>query len=428
MKRLVLVFLIVLMGFASLGAAEQDYLDPLPLRLSPESRISLVTLGPGDQPYTIFGHTLIRIVDPKQDIDYMVNYGVYNSSDKNFYLKFLQGTALYYGAVQYTQVTIARYSFYGIPAIEQQLRMTTRQRNMLLELIRESLKPENKYYRYDFFGDNCATRVRDLLDVATNNALDLESEESLGYTIRKWIDTKSLPQYPHYDYLFDILLGRDIDVPVGHKDEMFLPDMLARGLGESIIAEGVGQGTPLVIETNALNIYGDNLLIHLEDRNSFFSEAESGEMWTIDKRKGTLLKNPSLWWWVLAILVATMVVLSRTMQRGRLAISISFGIYLTLLGILGVVFLFAQFFSLHEVTHKNMHLFWMWPTHLLAFVGIFWKRLRNVMNLYTLFWFMGIIIGGIYILVKFPTMGAFLPMQITGVILGIGFLLPPLKK
>ncbi len=366
--------------------------------LSPESTVSLVTAGPGTAAYTIFGHTFIRIQDPLYGIDLMANYGVYNPAQKNFYLKFLDGSAEYSGELQDSRATIAAYSYYGVDLVQQDLVMTEIQKNNLLRLIQESLLPENKYYRYDFFFDNCSTRVRDLLDEATDGAIVFAGAEGQDRTIREWIDTKSLPGYPYYDYVYDLFLGNEVDQVASYTDEMFLPDMLLQGVANGVATiDGVTQ--PLVERTFSLNDIERKLV--------------DASFW----------QSPTFWWWILFGAVLIGVVSSIVNRKGRKILLGFFTLYLTLLGILGMVFLFAQFFSLHTVTHNNVQIWWMWPTHILFGIGLCIKRVQRFIRYYLLLWTVAIVGVSIYMMVVYPVMGAFFPMQLTGLILALWYLM-----
>ncbi len=276
--------------------------------------------------------------------------------------------------------------------------MTEAQKNKLLGLIQESLLPENKYYRYDFFFDNCSTRVRDLLNEATDGAIIPDGADGQGRTIRWWIDSKSLPGYPYYDYVYDLFLGREVDQVASYTDEMFLPDMLFQGVANGgLVLDGVTY--PLVIQTFSLN--------------------------NIERSKvdASLFQTPAFWWWMIFTLTLVGVFYSIVAQKGRKALLSFLIFYLALLGILGLIFLFAQFFSLHTVTHNNIQIWWMWPTHLLFALGVFIKRLHRIARCYLLLWIVSIVAVAIYMIIVYPVMGAFFPMQLTGLILAIWYLL-----
>ncbi len=397
MKKYVLTILMVLSFGTFVSGAGALFFDDIQ-ELSPESTVSLVTAGPGTAAYTIFGHTFIRIQDPLYNLDVMANYGVYNPNQDNFYLKFLDGTAEYSGELQDSRGTIAAYTYYDVDLVQQDLRMTEAQKNKLLGLIQESLLPENKYYRYDFFFDNCSTRVRDLLNEATDGAIIPDGADGQGRTIRWWIDSKSLPGYPYYDYVYDLFLGREVDQVASYTDEMFLPDMLFQGVANGgLVVDGVTY--PLVIQTFSLN--------DIERR-------------AVD---ASLFQTPAFWWWMIFTLTLVGVFYSIVAQKGRKALLSFLIFYLALLGILGLIFLFAQFFSLHTVTHNNIQIWWMWPTHLLFALGVFIKRLHRIARCYLLLWIVSIVAVAIYMIIVYPVMGAFFPMQLTGLILAIWYLL-----
>ncbi len=397
MKKYILTIFMVLSFGTFLSGAGALFFDEIQ-ELSPESTISLVTAGPGTAAHTIFGHTFIRIQDPMYNLDVMANYGVYNPNQDNFYLKFLDGTAEYSGELQDSRGTIAAYTYYDVDLVQQDLRMTGAQKNKLLGLIQESLLPENKYYRYDFFFDNCSTRVRDLLNEATDGAILPEGAVGQGQTIRWWIDSKSLPGYPYYDYVYDLFLGREVDQIASYTDEMFLPDMLFQGVANGVVLID-GEVYSLVEQTFSLN--------DIERR-------EVDASWW---------QTPSFWWWVILGLVLIGVFYSIVTLKGRRLLLSFFIFYMTLLGVFGAVFLFAQFFSLHTVTHSNVQIWWIWPTHLLFALGVFIKKLQRVTRYYLLLWTVSIVVVSIYMMVVYPVMGAFFPMQLTGLVLATWYLL-----
>ena len=124
-------------------------------------RISLLTCAPGEEIYSLFGHTAIRYENPSQGIDVVFNYGLFSFNTPNFILRFSLGETDYQlGATDYAHFA-AEYAFFGRSVWQQTLNLTEREKAELIRLLQENYRPENRVYRYNFFHDNCATRPRD---------------------------------------------------------------------------------------------------------------------------------------------------------------------------------------------------------------------------------------------------------------------------
>ena len=126
-------------------------------------RISLLTCTPGEELYSIFGHSAIRIIDSNNVTDYIYNYGTFNFDDNGFYLKFIRGKLLYFVSIERTEDFLAFYTLENRGIAEQILQLTGDEKIAIQKALKENLKEENKYYKYDFFLDNCTTRLRDVI-------------------------------------------------------------------------------------------------------------------------------------------------------------------------------------------------------------------------------------------------------------------------
>ena len=131
------------------------------LELSPEGKISLLTCAPGDEIYSYFGHSAIRINDPKGGIDYVFNYGVFSFDSPNFIWRFIRGETDYMLQGQRMPSFIDSYIEERRSVYEQVLILTQTEKQLLFDALIENAKKENRVYRYRHFSDNCSTRVRD---------------------------------------------------------------------------------------------------------------------------------------------------------------------------------------------------------------------------------------------------------------------------
>src|ERR1043165_5799283 len=125
-------------------------------------RVSLLTVGVGDEIYASFGHTGIRIVDSIAGTDIVYNWGTFDGFQKDFELKFMRGKLLYYCSSESYQHFIGTYIEEQRGVEEQEIFLNDIQKRQLQSFLNENLKEENRYYKYDFLYDNCATRPRDV--------------------------------------------------------------------------------------------------------------------------------------------------------------------------------------------------------------------------------------------------------------------------
>ena len=144
----------------------------------PEAEVYLITCGPGTETYSIYGHSAIRIVMPGNNSDTVYNWGVFDFSTPNFAWKFAKGRLMYM-LVAYPFSSFLEEYFLEDRWVEaQKLNLEPDEIERLFLLITENLKPENVKYRYDFFYDNCSTRIRDIIEKAVGNKLLYPPQET----------------------------------------------------------------------------------------------------------------------------------------------------------------------------------------------------------------------------------------------------------
>ena len=159
-KKLIILFLLIV-----------SFTLNAQLKLTTESQISVLTMGPGTALNDAFGHTAIRIKDPVYKFDIVFDYGRYDFETEHFYLKFAQGK-LDYEVIQSEFKRFFRYYQYNNRSVKEQvLNLSTAQKTALYEHLKETIKPENKSYPYDFFYNNCATKLKDDIENILDNQL-----------------------------------------------------------------------------------------------------------------------------------------------------------------------------------------------------------------------------------------------------------------
>ncbi|RRQ47497.1 DUF4105 domain-containing protein [Maribacter algicola] len=213
-QRSVPIFLVLFFGFVGFSQKNQ---------LSPVSKISLLTVGTGEELAAKFGHSAIRFQDPTLGIDEVYGYGTYDFEDPNFYLNFTRGKLAY---------TISRMPFnyfqrsYEIEkrwVREQELDLNLDQRTAIVVFLENNLLPENRKYQYDFLFDNCATRIPLVFEKTLGPSLKFDySQQKESYTFRELIH-QNLELNSWSNFGIDLALGAVIDRNANPSELMFLP-------------------------------------------------------------------------------------------------------------------------------------------------------------------------------------------------------------
>ena len=187
--------------------------------------VSLLTFGPGDQAFAKFGHNALLVHDPSrppESRDLVFNYGTFSFDSPLLVLNFLKGDLRYWLSVSTLSRTVAGYRAVNRSVFAKQLALTPAQAQGIVGLLHENAKPENRYYRYDYYRDNCSTRVRDLLDKTLGGALERASRTSTAYSYRD--HTRRLTRdSPLLFFGLDLAMGLYIDHPITEWEAMFLP-------------------------------------------------------------------------------------------------------------------------------------------------------------------------------------------------------------
>lgn len=211
----------------------------LPLRMNAQmadsADVYIITCAPGTASYSIYGHTALRVVVRGTTFDRVYNWGIFDFSTPNFTYRFAKGRLDYMlGAYSYEDF-LREYIAEGRSVWSQKLNLTTAEKEKLFELINENLKPENVRYRYDFFFDNCATRVRDIVAAAaTDTVIFPERERKRQKSFRRLVDPNQ-KVLPWLDLGADMLLGLQADKKATPFDEMFLPVHLMNNMLNTLI-------------------------------------------------------------------------------------------------------------------------------------------------------------------------------------------------
>lgn len=207
----------------------------------------LVTFGPGEIYWERFGHNAIWLREPAAGIDHTFNFGYFDFDQENFFLNFLHGRMLYFSVAQ---ASVREFEFYRQQNRSirlQKLDLDPSQYVRLRDYLLHEIKPENRNYRYDYYLNNCSTRIRDALDLALEGGL-AASTENTPAKLNFRDQTRRLTQIQFWYYLgLELGLGYPVDRPVSRWDEMFIPMVVADEIA-ALTVTGTEAGQSLVLQ------------------------------------------------------------------------------------------------------------------------------------------------------------------------------------
>lgn len=328
---LILSFLLTITAFAQQPSERED-------DIYSNLEISLLTCSPGDELYSAFGHTAIRVNDM------VFNYGMFNFNTEGFYIKFVSGQTDYELGVEMMQGFERQYERRNRSVIEQKLNLTNEEKAALFNALIENTRPEKKTYRYNFVFDNCATRPRVKIEECLKGAIKYdvkEENESYRKLIEKYVGEDSWIKFG-----IDILIGAEADKTASFFDRLFLPDELMNAFATA----KRDNGERLVTETK-------EIVSQDKDEDN-------------DEDNGV---TP------LAVAVIAMTIISiASLLFPRKLKALDFILFLAT-GLLGVVITYLCFFSLHPLVGENYNLLWLNPVHLIIPLTIFIKKARKIL-------------------------------------------------
>jgi len=338
--------------------------------LTDSSRVSLLTCSPGEELYSIFGHSAIRVADPALGLDIVFNYGTFDFNDPNFYTNFVTGKLNYILSVSHFHNFYLSYAQEDRWIYEQKLNIDRMERQKLLDSLLINYLPENRYYLYDFFYDNCATRIRDIFVEALPRKIDfhydsLAPNQSFRQLLMPFLSQKSWARLG-----INLLLGLPSDKKATPWEYMYLPDHMLtvfkfakfeatpNSFAQTPEVLLVGSSPKQSAATNYPLVFSFLILVVVAFV-SFFN-----------------LKSSVIWLWLDRIL-------------------------LLLVGLLGVLLAIMWFFTDHQSMAFNLNILWANPFHV-AIALLLSKRL--------LVWWYGLV--NIFILAILAIAWPFLPQQL----------------
>jgi Domain of unknown function (DUF4105) len=237
-------------GEAPAGAPAVAATPPAAAAAADPLSVYVLTFGPGDHPFFKFGHNALLVRDRRAGTDRVYNFGTFKFDSPKLIRQFLRGRLTYWLSVSTLPATLATYQRENRDVAVQELALPPAEKRELQTRLDENARPENRDYKYDYFLDNCSTRVRDAVDRATGGALHAAARAPGRLTLREQALRMTADYLPLYLAL-DIALSGVTDRPVDSWAEMYIPDELARGL-RTVKVPGPSGEQPLVVAEQTL--------------------------------------------------------------------------------------------------------------------------------------------------------------------------------
>ena len=228
-------------------------------KLTSNTQVSIFTCGRGEELYSTFGHTALRIKDPINGLDVVYNYGYFDFRTENFYFKFVKGDLQYFMNVTSYEDFVFEYQTDRREVIEQTLNLPLAKKQELFDALNKSLLSNERYYTYKFIDRNCTTMIVDKINSLFGKK-EIQKVDDTSISYRTVL-------YPYFENYFWYKLG--INIVFGAKtdknaEQLFLPEELLNSLDKAKI-----NGKPLVLKKETV-VKGDTIQTEFSFFNSIY--------------------------------------------------------------------------------------------------------------------------------------------------------------
>lgn len=339
--------------------------------LSEQAEISVLTIGPGASLNDAFGHSAFRIKDPIKGTDIVFNYGVYDFETPNFYLKFAQGKLNYLIGLNYYDDFFEAYISQNRTIKEQVLNLSVTEKQKLFDYLINNYKPENRGYLYEFFFDNCATKIKDVTKITLNNTVVFNNPKNYKDQTFRTLIQNNLNKNSWGSFGIDIALGSVIDRKATPEETMFLPENIYKFFEIATIKN-----------TNKHLVKANNLL---------YNEIET-------PKPTNFLTSPLCVLGIIGlfILYITYTDFKKHKRSNWLDVTL-----FSITGLVGVLILLLWFATDHKGTHQNYNLLWAFVLNIFVIKQLvkakasawfikYLKLLVILLCLLTLHWMLGV--------------------------------------
>jgi hypothetical protein len=335
MRRLLSILLFLLLS-GSLRASTQS---------EDSTEIFLLTCLPGGDVTTIYGHSAIRILNTSDGLDSVFSWGVYDFSAPNFAWKFAKGRLKYRIDGDSYSRFLQEYFLEQRSVISQKINLTNEEKKLLILMINNNMKPENKFYLYNFFYDNCSSRVRDIIEKTIGERLLYPKDYIKDQPSFRGMINKAQKPMPWYTFGTDLLIGLSGDKKAEFRDQMFLPEDLMKNLSLTMIKLSNTMIPLLQKPITILDFEPTNMTYKI-----FFSPL-----------------------FMFGILFTIILILS-FLNRWQKIIDFTDKLLFFVFSVLSILMVFFNFFTDHRAMKMNLNIIWLNPFLIVALIALFTKN------------------------------------------------------
>ena len=295
-------------------------------------QISILTCAPGEDVYTAWGHTAIRIIDSAKQTDVVYNFGTFDFNTPNFLVEFVKGNLNYFLSADDFQNFIAEYQYYGRSIKEQVLILSDADKIKWHNALQKNLEGNNRYYLYNFITDNCTTRVKDGFYQFATTQVPPSNIKSFRTHV---VEAPYQQGIPWIGLGIDVLLGAVSDQAPSPLQAGFLPDLLFDQLAAQ----------PQFIATTQ----------------------------NYDFTKTTASKPTDPIYYIVGLILVYLFVGKWNARWAVIAAKFLDIVLLFIYGLGGLLLVYMSLFSKHTACHYNFNIDWIHPLYWIALLFYFIK-------------------------------------------------------
>ena len=309
--------------------------------------ISILTVSPGKDLVDAFGHSGIRVVDNESNYDVVFNFGIYDFQAPDFYSNFVKGRPIYSLGINNYDRFFNNYKNQKRGILEHKIQISKNKKDALIQLLFENSRQENKFYVYEYFNDNCSTKVADLFIENFNNEIynseiNLSSKSNDSY---RSLIYKMIPKNSWGSLGIDICLGSIIDQDINYRQTFFLPSEFGSFL------DTIESVNPEIIESK--------LLLKSQD---------------IFEESGFNLTSPLFV--ILFISILIILVSFRDFKNNKQTKVLDI-LLISITTMIGILISYLWFYSDHSAASQNYNILWASPLNIILFIDLFARKKRK---------------------------------------------------
>jgi len=326
-------------------------------QLTSKATVSVVTCGPGNELYSTFGHSAFRVYDPNLGLDKIYNYGTFDFNAPNFYLNFAKGKLIYQLSTSTFSRFLRIYQYENRWVKTQELAIDTNEVQAIFDFLENNAKPENKLYRYDFFYDNCSTKIEDVIKTVLKDKVHFSNTHITSNKTHRDLIADYTSNHPWSKFGIDLALGSVIDKKASKDDYKFLPDYIYKAFNNATITT-----------QNSTTAFVKKRVTILKERK-------------IEEPFSILIPFTIFIFLAFVILFVTY----KNILSQKRSIWLDFILYFST-GLVGIVVLLLWFATSHTATYKNFNFLWAFAPNLVIAFLLLKSKLPTWLRYYN--WFL----------------------------------------